>query len=617
MLIQASSEALLTKITEMSSSNSTPAFPRPPDPATDAGPQVEHPEPSTANDWELVGQRHLQTGHLEKAIASFRRATELEPAGALHWERLGRALAAKWEYEAAELALQRACTLDPDLPSLHVALADVFLQQNRPEAAIEACRRALAVDPENLHAAVTEALMLPPIYAGTNDLRMWRNRFVDGLARLHARKSSWLRQPHGVLGVELTNFYLAYQGEDDCALQSSYSDFLAALLGATVPDLQAPIRQGGDRATRIKVGFMSSNLSASTIGDYFGSWITDLPRDRFEVSALLTVGIPDARTKALARATDKFVSVTGGVEGIARTAKSLELDILVLPDVGMSAWSSLLANLRLAPVQCAAWGHPVTTGSTFIDYFLSCADMEPAHASAHYREQLVLLPGLGTRYEPRPRVERAARDRFGLPPQKRIYLCPQSLYKIHPSTDALFLDVLTRDDDAVLLFFAATTQGQRQAFVHRLQAGMKMRGLRPRQQIKLLPFMSHRDFRRVMSVSDVMLDTPHWSGGATSLDALASGLPIVTLQGRFMRGRQSAAMLRIIGVEELIAHDAEQYVELALRVARDPAYREALSSRIRDRLPRLVNRSEPIEALAEAFESMARGRPPGPPYAPN
>ena len=178
------------------------------------------------------------------------------------------------------------------------------------------------------------------------------------------------------------------------------------------------------------------------------------------------------------------------------------------------------------------------------------------------------------------------------------------LHKIHPDTDALFLDLLARDDDAVLVFFAGMTGGQKQAFLDRLLAGMKARGLPPREQIKMLPLLSQRDFRQVMSVSDLMLDTLHWSGGSSSLDALASGLPIVTLPGRFMRGRQSAAMLRIVGVEELIARDAKEYVEIALRVARDPAYRQALSSRIREGLPRLLDRSEPIEALAEALERM-------------
>ena len=42
-------------------------------------------------------------------------------------------------------------------------------------------------------------------------------------------------------------------------------------------------------------------------------------------------------------------------------------------------------------------------------------------------------------------------------------------------------------------------------------------------------------------------------------------------------------------------------------MARDRVYREALSSRIRDGLPRLVDRSEPIEALVNALERMAGG----------
>ena len=595
-------------MTETSNAGSASALLLPTDAAVETQPRREPEAPANAEEWVQLGQHQLEMGQGEQAISCFRHAAELEPAVGVHWGRLGKALAVKRRYDAAESALQHACALDPSQSVLHVALAEVLVQQNKADAAIEACQRALALDPDNIAAAITEALILPPVYGGTADLRLWRNRFAEGLRRLHARKSHWLARPHGVLRVDMANFYLAYQGGDDRALQSSYSDFLAALLGAAVPELQAPIKPRSDRSAKIRIGFLSSNLRASTIGDYFGSWITDLPRDRFHLCTLFTGGLPDPHAKALAQASDERLSVVGPAEEVARAARSLALDILMYPDVGMAVYSNLLVNLRLAPVQCAAWGHPVTTGSALVDYFLSCGDMEPADAATHYREELVLLPGLGTRYPRPPRVEKAERDRFGLPRDKRIYLCPQLLHKIHPETDALFFEVLARDDDAVLVFFAGMTSGQRQAFLDRLLAGMKTRGLPARQQIKVLPLLSQRDFRQVMSVSDVMLDTLHWSGGSSSLDALASGLPIVTLPGRFMRGRQSAAMLRIVGVEELIARDAEEYVEIALRVARDPVYREALSSRIREGLPRLVDRGEPIEALVDAFERMAGGQ---------
>src|SRR5207237_4312864 len=211
--------------------------------ATETQPQNESEAPANAEAWVLLGQRQLEMGQGEQAISSFKRAVELEPAVALHWGRLGKALAAKRRYDAAEPVLQRACALDPSQSVLHVALAEVLVQQNNADAAIEACQRALALDPDNIAAAVTEALILPPIYGGTADLRMWRNRFGEALGRLHARKSRWLARPHGVLRADMANFYLAYQGEDDRALQSSYSDFLAAFPGAAVPELAAPVRR--------------------------------------------------------------------------------------------------------------------------------------------------------------------------------------------------------------------------------------------------------------------------------------------------------------------------------------------------------------------------------------
>jgi len=572
-------------------------------PAGEPVPNAENAPPRSAHDWALAGHRERRSGQLGQAIVSLTRATELEPASAFHWTQLGRLLAAAQRYDAAEAALTRACSLEPWQPALHLALAEMLAQQNRMGDAIEACRRAIAADPDSIQAAISEAPMLPPIYSSANDVVQWRNRFAEGLERLQAGSQRWLARPNGVLGVETTNFYLPYQGGDDCALQSGYSDFLAALLGAAAPDLQAPIARRS-RQVKIRVGFMSSNLRACTIGDYFESWITDLPRERFEVCVLLTESVPDARTKALASASDEFAALSGNVDEVARAVKSRRLDVLVFPDVGMAIWSSLFAAMRLAPVQCAAWGHPVTTGSRFIDHFFSCADMEPPGAAASYREALTLLPGLGTRYRPPPQVEPARRERFGLPADARLYLCPHSLYKIHPETDPLFFELLARDPQAVLVFFAATTAGQREIFVDRLQRGMQARGLAPRQQIKLLPYVSRSDFRSVMSVCDVILDPLHWSGGRTSLDALTAGLPLVTLPGRLMRGRQSAAMLRTIGVDELVARDEEDYVAIALRIAQDHAYREAISTRIREGLLRLVDRGEPIDALARALEAI-------------
>lgn len=313
----------------------------------------------------------------------------------------------------------------------------------------------------------------------------------------------------------------------------------------------------------------------------------------------------DELTRDVERACDTFAQAMGNAGAVAKTVREARLDVVVLPDVGMSAKSVLLANLRLARAQCAAWGHPVSTGSECVEYFISCEAMEPEDAQAHYSEKLITLRGIGVRYRPAEATGVGDRAQFGLPSDRHVYLCPQSLCKIHPDNDALFIQLVDRDPRALIVFFDGQSTGQTIAFAKRLEQAMRARSLPPRQQFKFLPRMGRAQFLDVMTVSDVMIDTLRWSGGNTALDALSSALPIVTVEGRYMRGRQTAAMLRILGIGKLIAANADQYLGLAQKVASEPAYRRELALRIRTRLPDLVDRSEPIAALAGALERVA------------
>ena len=186
-----------------------------------------------------------------------------------------------------------------------------------------------------------------------------------------------------------------------------------------------------------------------------------------------------------------------------------------------------------------------------------------------------------------------------------MYVCPNRLHGNFPERDRVLLEIPARDARAILVFFDTVAPGQRRAFIARLELGMRACGIEPRQQLKFLPELPHGTFRDVLAIADVMLDSPNFSGGSSALDALAVGLPIIAQEGRYMRGRQSAAMLRIVGLPELVASDDERYVELAVHAASDRAYRASLSERIMAGLPRLFDRHEPIEALGTVLIELA------------
>ena len=263
----------------------------------------------------------------------------------------------------------------------------------------------------------------------------------------------------------------------------------------------------------------------------------------------------------------------------------------------MDHTSFVLAALRLAPRQLAGWGHPVTTGHATIDGFVSCAEMEPPDAAAHYTETLLTLPGVGTCYRRLALPDHGSRSRFGLPETTPLFLCPQSLFKVHPDNDDLFAEVLAANPEAMLVMFDGRHPRVTDIFAKRMARALEARGVAA-ERLRILPPVPHDDYLRINLLCDAMLDTLHWSGGNTSLDALACGLPVVALPGAFMRGRQSAAMLRIVGVPELVAEDRAGYVERATRLARDPQWRDALRQRIRDGAGLLFDNTAPVEAFA-------------------
>jgi protein O-GlcNAc transferase len=202
------------------------------------------------------------------------------------------------------------------------------------------------------------------------------------------------------------------------------------------------------------------------------------------------------------------------------------------------------------------------------------------------------------------------RESLSLLNDSHLYICPQSLFKIHPDNDAIYFDIMARDEKAVLLFFQSDHAAITKAFADRLMKGMADRGLVPRNQIKFLPRMDAASFRGVLSLANVVLDTLHWSGGNTSLDALSVSAPIVTLPGEFMRGRQTAAMLRAMNASELIANDHAAYVDNAIALASDNVMRENLRQKLIANRGAIFDCTEPVKKLAEhlqmLFESQAQ-----------
>ena len=539
------------------------------------------------------------------AAAAYAQATRLKPDFFQAWNNLGLALEDLNRTDQAVRAFRQALAVRPDYPAALKNLGRVLAAGGDVEAARACYRRLGELEPGNWAARITAALMLPAVYESSEAPATVRRRFSAELEALIEQAGT----PAGtaeqrLIALELhNNFFLAYQGEDDRELQAGYARLTRRLLWDACPELRGP--RALSVTGRLRVGFASCFFRDCTVGHYFRSWVTDLDPGRFEVWVYLLGGPEDAVTDAISRAAFNSVRVTGPLPEAAQAILDSAPDVLVYPELGMNGRTYALAALRLAPVQCAGWGHPVTSGHATVDYFLSCAAMEPADADVHYVESLVRLPGLGTRYAKPDVGTTLSRADLGLPKEANLYLFPHAPHKIQPENDALVAGILSADPEGRLVLCQGVAPEQGRMLRRRLERALAARGVAP-DRLHVLPHLPRASFLEANRLCDVMLDTTRWSGGNTTLDALAAGLPVVTRRGRFMRGRQSAGMLEIIGLRELIAENDEDFAAIALRLGQDRAWRDDVSHRITATRDRLFDDRAPAAALAAFFLSLRK-----------
>ena len=491
--------------------------------------------------------------------------------------------------------------LDGDHPRL-IGLANRLRISGHQDDAARLLQARLAREPADLGARLALAMArLAIIHGSEAEIAMRRQAYADDLQDLAAQveraPQASLAEAAGVVG-EAKPFILAYQAGDDRELQSTYGGMITRMIAAACPPTPPPARArpGG----KLRVGFATAYFHNHSVSKLFGGWIRHLDRTRFEVLGYDFSEAEDDCSRRLAASCDGFTKNLGGHEAWAQAIAGDALDVLIYPEIGMHHLPVQLASRRLAPVQCMAWGHPVSSGLPNIDYFLSSDLMEPPNGERHYAEKLVRLPGLSIHYDPLPAEGgRLSRADLGLRPDAVVYVCCQALFKYLPQHDSIWAAIAAQAPDSQLLFIGDLTDVNAAAVHVRLSAAFRAAGLDPARQLVFAKPVEQALFPSVLRAGDVYLDSIDWSGGNTTLEALACDLPVITLPTGLMRGRHTTAMLAMMGLEQCIAGDAESYVSMAVALA-EPGARSRLSGLVNKRKSRLYGDLRPIRAL-EAF----------------
>lgn len=512
--------------------------------------------------------------------------------------------AALHQHDAALDALRAGAARLPAAGEIHYALFRRLHRYGLTQEALAAGRKARELMPADFGLQLKYELYLPRFYDSEEEIGFFHGRFQEGLEKCIAgcdlSTPEKARSAAQGLG-SYESFYLGYQGHHDVSLLRRYGEFAHRIMSSAYPKWSKPRGRLPGRS-KPRIGFVSSCFWRQTVGELFLGWLTQRQSGSYEAYCYYLGDREDSVTEAYRRASDHFVKVPD-LEAACQSIEQDQPDVLVYTAIGMSRLESQLGALRLAPVQCVTWGHPVTTGLPTIDYFISSDLMEPPDAQEHYTEKLVRLPNLGICYQ-EPLIPRAlltkTRADFGLPDDAVVYLCCQSIFKYLPQYDALLAEIADAVPNARFVFLAGSglLAGKLMA---RLERCFRERGRSASEVCHILPEQMKFDYWNLHLVSDVFLDTPGWSGGKSTLEAVACGLPIVTLPGPWMRQRHSYAILMRLGVPETIAGSTAEYVALAIKLGLNPALRREVAATMKDGTTRLFGDNHAPDALASAF----------------
>jgi protein O-GlcNAc transferase len=566
-------------------------------------------KPDLAEAWHGRGNVFSKLKRYDEAFAAYDQALSIKPDLAEAWHDRGSAFTELKRYDEAFAAYDKALSIKPDLVEAWLGRGNVFTELNRTDEAIADFQRALLIKPDYAVARFAACFAeLSILYATEQEIILSRTAYEQKLRALCDDVETGNMQGDLVDAIEFERpFYLAYQGYNDCDLQALYGSLVCRIMEHKYPAAPLPRPPSLDEAVR--VGVVSAFFRRHPVWNLLiKGWIGQLDRKRFKVFCYHIGTGRDAQTDIAATICDRFVHRDLTVEKWRQEILADAPHVLIYPGQLMDRISVQLAGQRLAPVQCNSWGHPETSGMSTLDYFLGSDLMEPPDAQQHYTEKLVRLPNLSIYYEPTDmEVPNMSRGELGLRSDATVFWSGQSLFKYLPQFDLVFPSIAKEASNCQFVFIQFEGAARiSELFKERLDRAFAAFGLCAAGYCVFLPRISPEQFVGAIGQCDVVLDSLPWSGGNSTLESLSHNLPIVTMESGLMRGRHSAAILRMMGITETITDTVEDYIATAVRVANDPNERRALSRRVADNKRRLYRDRKCIAALENFIDCVAR-----------
>lgn len=443
-----------------------------------------------------------------------------------------------YRYAAATEQLELALKDSPNDPELIGALSQLMLKQARVEDAVALAQRGLQLAPGHLNNAAALALSV---------------NYMPGVT------------PEGALGAQRL-------------LGEAYS--------RSAPKRWTQHANTPEPERKLRIGLLSGDFRQHAVMFFLEPFMEHLDRSAFELACYATGPGDDVTTRLKSYAAVWRDLHTAAPAAIADAIHTDRVDILIELSGHASGHNMPAVAMRPAPIQVNFLGYPCSTGMPEIDYRIVDSLTDPSAApgwpgaDAFASERLLRIdpsflcfrPGV-----PPPPTPPTPGDRHGI-----VFGSFNSAIKINRGVIHAWARLLRETRDSTLYLKALEFQDGTLEVAFKSQFAAE--GVAPERIRCAKLTRTYQDHLACYAEVDIALDTFPYTGTTTTFESLYMSVPVITLEGARHVERVSSAILTNAGLSDLIAHNQDQYIQLARDLAADAGRRASLRETIRPRL---------------------------------
>ncbi len=507
-----------------------------------------------------IAYNHLQNKDYSKSIELFNKILAHFPENLSVLRNLLHAYAFSGDFQNAENTIKKVLKLNEKEPYAYQFYASILKNQDKIDEMINLIEEGLKKNLMNPKWKYQKELLFPVVVKDSDEIDKFRVKINNCYDQI-LENSEQLDYDNDQV-IQTPQYENSYNQHDNLELNIKSVKALRKIYRELNENFVVEKKEN----EKIKIGFISEFFTNHTIGKLFKNIIFSLDQSKFNIFILHSkkTKVSDLFNEFIEKEKNGFLKNIRLPEKLIEKIhffKNEKFNILFYPDIGMSIEMYYLSLIRLAKHQIMSWGHPETTGSESIDFFLCSKSLITNETSKSYSEKLLLMNHLPMIYEV-PKIKKKIDDTELS--KKNIYSCPQTIFKFHPEFDYILAEILKKDKKGVLYLI----KDNNKIYFNKLIERFKKIKFFDLDRVIFLDPLSRDNYINHLGTSSVLLDPLYFGAGNSFHESMVYGTPTVTLPTKFIKSRiVTAAYIQMEIDNPPIVKNKNEYVELAINIA--------------------------------------------------